>query len=244
MENLEENLSIMRTRISTRMRYNMKDHIFQPLPQEIIRGHDLFKAEEKNKYFDKLLKKTLPSSDWHGITSGLKWKFFLDQHSLEKPNRRNKKKTFLTRKERKKAGLLKLPKDEWNYNSLEAIRNMWKEYMRENLDLINKAPTCTDQEWNSFSVIVAKSEMIGSDIKVIKSKVPSLIGMSGTVVLETKMSFQIVTPQNKLKIILKDTSVFQFVLDNMKFTFFGKHLTARPSDRSVKKIKTLMQPDL
>lgn len=48
-------------------------------------------------------------------------------------------------------------------------------------------------------MIVAKSEMVGAELKVIKSKVPSLVGMQGTVVLETKMTFQIVTPQNQLK---------------------------------------------
>jgi len=221
---------------------NIKDHN-KPLPEEIIKGYGLSK-EAAIRHIENLLKETLPTSDSKNLKDDLRWNFLLEQHSVVKPNRRKQKKSFLTRKQRKKMGLLKLPKDDWNYKSLEVVRTMWKQYMRENLDLIKQAPSCMDQEWNSFSVIVAKSEMVGAELKVVKSKVPSLIGMSGTVVLETKMTFQIVTPQNQLKTILKDTSVFEFILDNMKFTFLGKYLATRPSDRSVKKIKSLMQPDL
>lgn len=54
--------------------------------------------------------------------------------------------------------LLKLPKEGWNYNKLEPIRQMWKEYMIDNLELINKekevsmksVPKCDDSEWPNF----------------------------------------------------------------------------------------------
>ncbi|KAJ8957915.1 hypothetical protein NQ318_001912 [Aromia moschata] len=120
---------------------------------------------------------------------------------------------------------------------------MWKDYMRQNLDLA-RAPSCRDQEWGAFSAIVAKSELIGAELMVVKSKVPNQIGITGTVVLETKTTFQIVTPQSKLKILVKDTSVFQFCLDDMKFTVYGKHIATRPSERSKKKIRLQMIPDL
>lgn len=71
--------------------------------------------------------------------------------------------------------------------------------MKENLDLVNKAPTCTDPDWLPFSTVIAKSELIGAELTVVSSKVPSLIRIRGTVVLETKMTFQVVTPDSKLK---------------------------------------------
>lgn len=122
----------------------------------------------------------------------------LEKHSLRKDQVQKGKKTFLTRKQRLELGLLKIPKEGWNYASLEPLRGMWKEYMRENLEMI-KAPNCVDQEWNVFSTIVAKSELVGAEMTIIKSKVPSQVGMSGTVILETKMTFQIVTRESKLK---------------------------------------------
>lgn len=143
--------------------------------------------------------KTLPSTDSKNLTSEMKWNFLLEKHSLIKKKTLQKKKTFLTRNQRKQLNLLTLPKEGWNYNSLEMLRDMWKSYMRENLDLLSKAPSFTHQDWNSFSNIVAKSELIGSELTVIKSKVPNQVGMTGTVILETKMTFQIVTQQSKLK---------------------------------------------
>ncbi|KAL1502719.1 hypothetical protein ABEB36_007823 [Hypothenemus hampei] len=225
------------------MSKNLPTTVNSPLPTEIIKGQDIPK-EEALSLINTYLKQVLPSSDQKNLKSEFKWQFLLQRHSLVKPKRRKQKKTFLTRKQRKEMKLLKLPEDGWNYNSLEPMRNLWKEYMRENLGLIKKAPSCIDQEWNTFSAIVAKSEMVGAVLKVIKSKVPSLVGLYGTIMLETKMSFQILTPENKLKTILKETSIFEFVLDHMRFKFLGKHLTTRPSDRSVRKIKNLLHPDL
>ncbi|KAJ8946136.1 hypothetical protein NQ314_008958 [Rhamnusium bicolor] len=154
-----------------------------------------------------------------------------------------RRKLFLSRKQRLELNLLKLPTDGWNYSSLEPLRTMWIDYMRQNLN-INKVPKCTDQDWSAFSTIVSKAELVGAEMTVVKSKVPNQIGMKGTVVLETKMTFQIVTSQSKLKTVIKETSVFQFQLDNMKFTVYGKHIATRPSERSVKKIKGQMVPDL
>lgn len=146
----------------------------------------------------------------------MKWNFLLDKHSLSKKKKTQKKKTFLTRNQKRELKLLTLPKDGWSYNSLETLRQMWRDYMRQNLDLIEKAPTFSQQDWNSFSNIVAKSELIGAELTVIKSKVPNQVGMVGTVVLETKMTFQIVTPQSKLKgnSIMQLSTVSLFTLKN------------------------------
>ncbi|XP_060533141.1 uncharacterized protein LOC132706075 [Cylas formicarius] len=220
-----------------------KDLLNAPLPSEILKGSNL-STEASRKYIQNMLQQHLPSTDIKYLRNDLQWQFILEQHSLRKKSARRPKKTFLTRQQRKEANLLKLPREGWSYKSLGIIRNMWKDYMRQNLDFIKKAPSPVDPDWNSFSLVVAKSELIGAEIKVIRSKVPSLIGMSGTVVLETKLSFQIVTPQSKLKTILKEMSVFEVILDNLRFVFFGKHLATRPNERSVKKIKLQMIPDL
>ncbi|KAF7283169.1 ribonuclease P/MRP subunit POP4 [Rhynchophorus ferrugineus] len=224
-------------------KYHTANPFNQPLPQNIIRSESLH-PDKCKEYLQNILKETLPASDTKNIQDNLKWNFIFDHHKLKRDIKQRSKKTFLTRLQRKELNLLKLPKDGWSYKALEPIRIMWINYMKRNLDLVSKAPNCIDQEWNSFSVIVAKSEMVGAEIKVVRSKVPSLIGMTGTVVLETKMTFQIVNPESKLKTILKETSVFEFLVDKIKFTFFGKHLMSRPADRSVRKIKNIMKPDL
>lgn len=179
-------------------KYLLIEIVNTTLPKEILPGKNLSETES-NSYIKNFLVKTLPKTDSNNLNTDMKWNFLLDKHSLTKRKKSQKKKTFLTRNQRRELNLLTLPKDGWNYNSLDALREMWKDYMRQNLDLIKKAPSFTHQDWNSFSNIVAKSELIGAELTVIKSKVPNQVGMTGTVVLETKMTFQIITPHSKLK---------------------------------------------
>ncbi|CAH1163299.1 unnamed protein product [Phaedon cochleariae] len=203
-----------------------------------------YNHEQSTNYLKYVLKKNLPKSDNKNLTNDFHWQFLLDRHSFQKKKRLQKKKSFLSRKQRSELNLLKLPKTGWSYSSLQAIRSAWKDYMKENLNLLTAAPDCAEQDWNSFSTIVGKSELVGAEMSVIKSKVPSLVGMKGTVVLESKMTFQIVTESSKLKTIVKDSSVFCFYLDNMKFTVYGKYIATRPSERSVKKNKGPMVPEI
>lgn len=191
------------------------------------------------------LKDQLPKTEQKTVEAELKWHYMLEKHSLDDQNKtkKTKKRKFLTRQERKQLNLLKLPKQGWSYSALEGMRRMWREYMRENLEG-DKVPTCQNQEWAAFSVTLAKSELIGAEITVVRSKNTNLVNKTGTVVLETKETFQIVTPKSELKVLVKKDSVFSFDLDGNRFTFFGKHLATRPAERSTKKVKSFMQPDL
>ncbi|XP_045466912.1 ribonuclease P protein subunit p29 [Harmonia axyridis] len=216
-----------------------------PLPLTCFPDPDQYNTKIVKNYIEKYIKSTVPKGDLKNLDKDFKYSFVLDRFSHVNTIKRPKiKKNFLTRKQRKTLNLLKLPKNGWNYDSLAPIHEMWKQYLRQNLDLAKKAPTCQDQDWTNFSTIIAKSELIGAKITIVRSKVPSLIGMQGILVLETKMTFQMVTPASEIKIILKETSVFEFLLDSMKFTIFGKHLITRASERSVKKIKGHMIPNL
>ncbi|XP_023019278.1 ribonuclease P/MRP subunit POP4 [Leptinotarsa decemlineata] len=218
----------------------LKDTLKSVLPEEILPCQ---RREDQLPYIKNALMRTLPATDSKNLKNDLEWKFLLDRHSFQKKKQLKKKKSFLTRKQRSELNLLKLPKDGWSYVSLQPIRDMWKDYMRQNLSLF-KVPQCIDQEWSTFSSVLAKSELVGAELTVIKSKIPSQVGMSGTVILETKMTFQIVVNDSKLKTLVKDNSVFEFHLDNIKFTIYGKHITTRPSERSVKKIRGQMVPEL
>lgn len=53
-----------------------------------------------------------------------------------------------------------------------------------------------------FSTILSKSELVGAETTVVRSKIPTQVGLSGTIVLETKQTLQIVTPKNQLKSML------------------------------------------
>lgn len=44
--------------------------------------------------------------------------------------------------------------------------------------------------------------------------------------------------------IPKIDSVFKILIKDIEFTIYGKYLNIRPAERSVKKIKNCMEPDL
>lgn len=161
--------------------------------------NDLNKTSED--HVKDILEKDLPRSERQSLQTELKWNYILDKHKVGEKKSKfiRRKKLFLTRSQRKDLNLLKLPKDGWNYNDLRSMRNMWIEYMRKNLSLIKKTPSCEEPSWCNLSSILTKSEFIGAEITVVRSTVPSTVGITGTVVLETKSTFQIVTPNSELK---------------------------------------------
>ncbi|KAK5638579.1 hypothetical protein RI129_012874 [Pyrocoelia pectoralis] len=206
-----------------------------------------FSATSKDSgkvYLFNLLKENLPRRTQSELNTLTDSTFVFTTNARKKGKVVRTKKQFLTRKERKKLNILKLPKQDWKYDELCEMRELWKQYMRNNLNLYPKIPTWEDPNWTNFNITLAKSEFIGAELTVIRSKNVNQVGMRGTVVLETKATFQIVTPKNELKILVKKPSVFTFTLDDMKFTIFGKYAIIRPSERSIKKIKTLLLPDL
>lgn len=149
---------------------------------------------ENTAYINALLQQDLPTTERKSVKQELLWNFVLDKHTVNAKKKTHGRKQLLSRKQRKKLGLEKIPKTSWDYESLQAVRDMWIEYMREN---IGKPPRNGD--WSGVSTTLGKSEFVGAELSVVKSTVPTLVGVSGTVVLETKNMFQIVTKDNKLK---------------------------------------------
>ena len=75
---------------------------------------------------------------------------------------------------------------------------------------------------------LARSELIGLDIEVIKSENRFNKGIKGRIIDETKNMFIIETKGTRKKII-KDQCVFEFKGKNIQIN--GKSLSARPEER-------------
>lgn len=88
-------------------------------------------------------------------------------------------------------------------------------------------------------------ELVGLFIKIIESSNESLIGISGTIINETKKTFLIeindyTNKNSKIKMIPKDVSVFHFFLPNKEIIEInGKILTNHPEDRIKKRYKKI-----
>jgi ribonuclease P protein subunit POP4 len=86
---------------------------------------------------------------------------------------------------------------------------------------------------------VVQYEFIGLETTVVKSSNPDMVGLSGKVVDETRNTLTILQ-DNTEKIIVKDTSVFEFVLpDEIIVEIDGKVIMGRPEDRLKRRPKRL-----
>jgi ribonuclease P protein subunit POP4 len=86
---------------------------------------------------------------------------------------------------------------------------------------------------------VVQHEFIGLEATVVKSSNPSVVGISGKVVDETRNTFTILQ-DDKRKVVVKDTSVFNFVMpDGTVVEIDGKVLVGRSDDRIKKRPRRL-----
>ena len=91
----------------------------------------------------------------------------------------------------------------------------------------------------SVSPSVVQYELIGLETTVVKSSNPDVVGLSGKVVDETRNTLTILQ-DNTEKVIVKDTSVFEFVLpDKTVVEIDGKVIMGRPEDRLKRRPKRL-----
>ena len=91
----------------------------------------------------------------------------------------------------------------------------------------------------SVSTSVVQYEFIGLETTIVKSSNPDVVGLSGKVVDETRNTLTILQ-DNTEKVIVKDTSVFEFVLpDKTVVEIDGKVIMGRPEDRLKRRPKRL-----
>ncbi len=86
---------------------------------------------------------------------------------------------------------------------------------------------------------IIRQELIGTDGEVVKSTCPSLKGLSGTIVDETRNTFTFLAEGRK-RMVAKDSSTFRFrFFDRTEVEIKGSLLVARPEDRLKKSIRRL-----
>jgi len=86
---------------------------------------------------------------------------------------------------------------------------------------------------------ILRHELIGLDVKVVKSSHPGYVGISGRVVDETRNTLTI-QHNGKKKVVVKDVAVFHFTLPNSAVVEIdGKSIVGSPENRLKKKIRRL-----
>ena len=87
---------------------------------------------------------------------------------------------------------------------------------------------------------IVQHEFLGIETKVVKSSNPDVVGIMGKVVDETRNTFTISRNDGEKKLVIKDTTVFEFVmLDGTVVEIDGKLIMGRPEDRLKKRPRRL-----
>jgi len=82
---------------------------------------------------------------------------------------------------------------------------------------------------------ILQHEFIGLNAKIVRSSHPDYVGITGGVVDETRNTL-VIRHKNKNKIIVKNTAVFHFVLqDGTIIEIDGNAIVGRPEDRLKKR---------
>lgn len=163
------------------------------------------------------------------------------QHSRKR--RAHKSKT-LTRREYAELGLNTLPTRQMRYEQALPLHQLWRGYIREHLDLQegDEVPQVHEKRYEEFSRQLVKMDLHGAKLRVVQSKCPTLMGLGGICVMDTKNVLKLLGEDHRVRTVPKSECVFGMHVGNMEFTIFGQHLNMRPAERSVKKIKSFVEP--
>ncbi len=159
----------------------------------------------------------------------------LDQPAVPKRkyNLSHGKNKKLTVKEKKELKLFKLDPSEICYDLYLPLHELWKDYMRDLL----KISTLKPNNMQPAEMKLLKADYHGSIIMVTEARNPSLVGLHGIVLQETKNTFKVVTKEDKLKTIPKSHCIFTVGLDGHLFTICGTNFLYRTSERASRSFK-------
>ncbi|KAI8367378.1 Rof/RNase P-like protein [Choanephora cucurbitarum] len=152
-----------------------------------------------------------------------------EDKKAEKKKQRSKKERKLTAREKRQLKVYDIPKEAHQYRLFEPLSQLWQGYMSRLLS----------QGQANFEQKLIRADFHGAILTVIQSSNPTYIGVQGIVVQETLSLFKIITKQDKLKQIPKNSSHFSIRINEIgkDYTIYGPQFVARPAERAAKKFK-------
>lgn len=114
----------------------------------------------------------------------------------EHKKRRQKPKP-LSAREKRITGIYDIPREQQKYAIYEPLHKMWVGYMWEVLGIEEgKKPFITAQ---GAGPKLVSADYHGAELTVVRGRCVGMVGLRGIVVKDTKFTFQIITPKNRLK---------------------------------------------
>lgn len=99
---------------------------------------------------------------------------------------------------------------------------------------------------------LCSADFHGAELRVVRSRCVSRVGVRGIVVKDSKFAFELVTREDGRKVIPKEHTVFRFEIPrpggeegkDLVFELHGNQFIYRAADRANRKFKAHFLPDL
>lgn len=220
----------------------------QRLPDFILEKTIGFKHIEPNEKPEiSFLTARLPTSDIKEIEQQMRKKYnFTSVRATFKKRIRRKgcpRNPGISNTKKRLLGLYSINRKGLKFNDLIPLHLCWTKYMENMLDLNH----LHDSGWNGdlnnpaydeFTQLLWKADYHGAYIKVCRSSCPSLVGIEGILVFETKNTIKLLGRDDETRTIPKPSCEFMIKIGNFCVKFIGKHFMIKPSERVVKKVKS------
>uniref|UniRef100_A0A0K8S429 Ribonuclease P protein subunit p29 n=1 Tax=Lygus hesperus TaxID=30085 RepID=A0A0K8S429_LYGHE len=229
----------------------MKDLTFTKLPRDVLdssvvtykTGAESEEGENATKSF---LERRLRKADIFTLTEELEKRFPLSkERQVFKKRIRRKgcpKNQSLSNTKKRALGLYNIEREGLRYNDLLALHEMWKSYMDGYLNLSRLKNTgfsgdVASSQYADVAHLIYKADYHGAYISVKSSIAPSLVGIGGILVFETKNTLKLLGKDNITRCVPKLPCEFEIVLDDLRIGFLGKNFMTKPAERASKKLR-------
>ncbi|XP_076820314.1 ribonuclease P protein subunit p29-like [Clavelina lepadiformis] len=193
------------------------------------------KENNENVFVEQFLKRNLldmPTKRFERVVKGLHNKPILLQ--CENSGKQSKKKFKKSRAIKKILHIKSLGSASSNYLAYEPLRKLWKAYIDE---LLLPSDGQKELDPRNMQDTLLKADFHGANITVVKSKCKTFLNVCGTIIMESKNIFVIVSKKNKIIKIPKKNSVFEIEYLDYGITLFGDQFCIKPAHRLTKKFK-------
>ncbi|XP_015182552.1 PREDICTED: ribonuclease P protein subunit p29 [Polistes dominula] len=220
---------------------NKSNNVCLPLSVNLTKS---FTTDETNeKYILNFLQNILPSADRKNIADELRKNYIFSKIKSKTKRNIKLKKKYLTSRKRLSLGLGKITnRNGLKYTDLLPLHELWLKYIQSALGdnfSFDTSYKPIDNNWETINNQLIKADFHGAKIAVVKSKCPSLVGINGIIVQDTKNTFRVCCTDDIIRTLPKESIVINVYLHKLTLQIYGKQLTVRPIERTVKKFKNV-----
>lgn len=129
------------------------------------------------------------------------------------------------------------------WEQLQPLHQLWSQYAQALLGAMEpRSPDNPPGE--QLLERVARMDYHGALISVSASKVPSLVGLEGIVVLETKSTFKLVLRDDTVRTVAKSACSFRLQANGKAYTLHGPNIAVNPVARASRKVAGFLRMQL